>query len=82
MDKSSTYPHFHISTATICRFVRTYITIFTNKIAQFQHMGEFTPQQLTKSLSKNPYTKVYGFLAPEVRLERTTLRLTAACSAN
>ena len=49
MDKSSTYPHFHISTATICRFVRTYITIFTNKIAQFQHMGEFTPQQLTKS---------------------------------
>ena len=48
MDKSSTYPHFHISTATICRFVRTYITIFTNKIAQFQHMGEFTPQQLTK----------------------------------
>lgn len=42
MDKSSTYPHFHISTATICRFVRTYITIFTNKIAQFQHMGEFT----------------------------------------
>ena len=50
MDKSSTYPHFHISTATICRFVRTYITIFTNKIAQFQHMGEFTPQQLTKSL--------------------------------
>lgn len=52
MDKSSTYPHFHISTATICRFVRTYITIFTNKIAQFQHMGEFTPQQLTKSLKK------------------------------
>ena len=52
MDKSSTYPHFHISTATICRFVRTYITIFTNKIAQFQHMGEFTPQQLTKSLHK------------------------------
>ena len=50
MDKSSTYPHFHISTATTCRFVRTYITIFTNKIAQFQHMGEFTPQQLTKSL--------------------------------
>ena len=49
MDKSSTYPHFHISTATTCRFVRTYITIFTNKIAQFQHMGEFTPQQLTKS---------------------------------
>ena len=53
MDKSSTYPHFHISTATICRFVRTYITIFTNKIAQFQHMGEFTPQQLTKSLLNN-----------------------------
>ena len=52
MDKSSTYPHFHISTATICRFVRTYITIFTNKIAQFQHMGEFTPQQLTKSQQK------------------------------
>ena len=50
MDKSSTYPHFHISTATICRFVRTYITIFTNIIAQSQHMGEFTPQQLTKSL--------------------------------
>ena len=49
MDKSSTYPHFYISTATICRFVRTYITIFTNKIAQSQHMGEFTPQQLTKS---------------------------------
>ena len=55
MDKSSTYPHFHISTATICRFVRTYITIFTNKIAQFQHMGEFTPQQLTKSpIDKEP----------------------------
>ena len=55
MDKSSTYPHFHISTATICRFVRTYITIFTNKIAQFQHMGEFTPQQLTKSRNKNRF---------------------------
>ena len=54
MDKSSTYPHFHISTATICRFVRTYITIFTNKIAQSQHMGEFTPQQLAKSQTKNP----------------------------
>ena len=54
MDKSSTYPHFHISTATICRFVRTYITIFTNKIAQFQHMGEFTPQQLTKSQKTEP----------------------------
>ena len=54
MDKSSTYPHFHISTATICRFVRTYITIFTNKIAQFQHMGEFTPQQLTKSRNSYP----------------------------
>ena len=54
MDKSLTYPHFHISTATTCRFVRTYITIFTNKIAQFQHMGEFTPQQLTKS-QKNEY---------------------------
>ena len=61
MDKSSTYPHFHISTATICRFVRTYITIFTNKIAQFQHMGEFTPQQLTKSL-KTKKSSVHNFI--------------------
>lgn len=60
MDKSSTYPHFHISTATICRFVRTYITIFTNKIAQSQHMGEFTPQQLTKSRKEKPH-KHYTF---------------------
>ena len=33
-------------------------------------------------ISKNPYTIVYGFLAPQVGLEPTTLRLTAACSAN
>ena len=60
MDKSSTYPHFHISTATICRFVRTYITIFTNKIAQFQHMGEFTPQQLTKSRKNSKKEQAAG----------------------
>ena len=56
MDKSSTYPHFHTSATTIYWF--TYIHIYQylqNITAQFQHMGELKPQQLTKSpIDKEP----------------------------
>ena len=48
MDKSPTNPHYH--TLDGCTFIYTYIQNTQIIVAQFLHMGELTPQQLTKSL--------------------------------
>ena len=47
MDKSPTNPHYH--TLDGCTFIYTYIQNTQIIVAQFLHMGELTPQQLTKS---------------------------------
>ena len=48
MDESPTNPHYH--TLDGCTFIYTYIQNTQIIVAQFLHMGELTPQQLTKSL--------------------------------
>ena len=53
MDKSPTNPHYH--TLDGCTFIYTYIQNTQIIVAQFLHMGELTPQQLTKSpIDKEP----------------------------
>ena len=47
MDESPTNPHYH--TLDGCTFIYTYIQNTQIIVAQFLHMGELTPQQLTKS---------------------------------
>ena len=49
MDESPTNPHYH--TLDGCTFIYTYIQNTQIIVAQFLHMGELTPQQLTKSLN-------------------------------
>ena len=53
MDKSPTNPHYH--TLDGCTFIYTYIQNTQIIVAQFLHMGELTPQQLTKSQIKKAH---------------------------
>ena len=55
MDKSSTNPHSYIS-ATALIYIYIHNNYSENNIAQFHHMGESKPQQLTKSHQKSGKT--------------------------